>query len=184
MASGFPVRDTSEIMKAIERLLSRHNLTYADREDITQTVMLRLLERLREPSDDRASVITNAAFAAGIARNVLREHRRGVQRREVLEHYFAADVMDMCGAAPVPVDVAYERSETLARIAKAKRRLCDREQWLIEARFVEDASYAELLPRFNTTFGRAVRTEEGLRTATFHARSSLRLAFETEHAAS
>ena len=43
---------------------------------------------------------------------------------------------------------------------------------------------AELLPRFNTTFGRAVRTEEGLRTATFHARSSLRFAFETEHAAS
>lgn len=176
-----PVRDIHDIMQAVERLLSRERLTLADREDIVQTVMVRLLERLREPD---AGVVTNAAFAAGIARNVVREHRRNNQRREVLERYFVADLVDVCGTAAAPLDVAFERAETLDRIATAKRRLSEREQWLIEARFVEDTNYASLLPRFNAAFGRTVRTTEGLRTALFHARARLRVAFEAEHAAS
>ncbi len=168
-------------MQSIDRFLARQNLALPDQEDIAQTVMVRMIERLREPPTERAPIHVTAAFATGIARNVLREHRRIVQRREVLERDFATELVDMCGTATTPADIAYERSEAHSRVADAKRRLGEREQWLIEARFVEDISYAELLPRFNAVFGRSVRTEEGLRTATFHARSSLRLAFEREY---
>jgi len=169
-ASTIKEADARAIARAIERTLRRHRLTGCEREDLAQFAWVRLLECLGE----RRSATPITAFAVGIARNLAREHCLSQGRRRRLERHYAAD-LEALGRSGEPMGQAtvLELRQLVARLDQARLGLGARERWLVDARLLEEASYAELLPRFWHRFGRSVRTPEGLRTAFFQARQRL-----------
>lgn len=162
--------DARAIARAIGRTLGRHRLAACEREDLAQLAWVRLLERL----DGRRATTSLVAFAVGIAHNLAREHCLSQGRRRALEHRYAHDLDDLGrGSEPLGQVAMYELRQLAERLARARHMLDPRERWLVDARLLEEASYAELLPRFWHRFGRSVRTPEGLRTAFFQARQRL-----------
>lgn len=168
--------DARTIASAIGRTLGRHRLTACEREDLAQLAWVRLLERL----DGRRATTSLLAFAVGIAHNLAREHCLSQGRRRALEQRYAHDLDDLArGSEPLSQVAMYELRQLAGRLARARLVLDPRERWLVDARLLEEASYAELLPRFWHRFGRSVRTPEGLRTAFFQARQRLDAQIET-----
>lgn len=141
-----------------------------DLDDLEQITWLRLLERL----DTSAEVASLEGFAKGIAMNVIREQKRALVRMRLQG---AADAFDVDALSPdvnpLAAETSAEHNELMALLdrAKARMRPCDR--WLIDARFLDDASYADILPRFGQRFDRPLHTTAGLRTAVFNARAQL-----------
>lgn len=158
---------TSEISRAVRLVLRRERIHEAELDDLEQLTWLRLLERLRTGPE----VASLPAYAAGVAHNLAREHRAMRARRKHLERVFGGDLAELGrGGDAVPPDAECLRSELERLLHRALARLSPRERWLLDARFVEDVSYAALLPRYRAHFGRALRTEVGLRAAVFQVR--------------
>lgn len=169
-AASISAATARAICDAITRALWRERLSPTEREDIAQLTWIRLLERLDELRD----IASLKAFAVGIAKNLAREHRLTQGRRRRLERQFAADLGELGRAGgPMSQTTTLELTELAGCLERARRGLAARERWLVDARLLEEASYAELLPRFWQHFGRTVRTAEGLRSAFFQARSRL-----------
>jgi len=158
---------TSEISRTVRLTLRRERIHDAERDDLEQLTWLRLLERLQEAPE----VASLAAYASGVARNVAREHRATRARRRQLEHHFGADLAALGrGGDAVSPEACCQQRELERWLHQALSRLSPRERWLLDARFVEDVSYATLLPRYRARFDRAVRTQVGLRAAVFQVR--------------
>lgn len=158
---------TREIARAVRLVLRRERVHDSELEDLEQLTWLRLLERLH----DRPEVASLPAYAAGVAYNVVREHRVTRARRRQLERVFGADLAELGrGSEAPPADTCCQRRELEQLLHHALSRLSPRERFLLDARFIEDVSYAALLPRFLVRFGRAPRTEVGLRAAVFQVR--------------
>lgn len=152
-------------------------MPHDDLDDLEQSTWVRLLERLRSAPE----ITSLQGFASGVARNVIREHKRTLSRTRTLDGNELIAVEDLSADAhPLAAEAVAEHRELAARVERAKSQLSPSDRWLIDARFRDEASYAEMLPRFRRIFGRPIRTEQGLRTAVFNARSLLLLALEIE----
>jgi RNA polymerase sigma factor (sigma-70 family) len=168
-----------ELTFALGRVIDARGVAPSDREDLVQSSWLRLLERLGERDD----VDDVRAFAVGIAKNLIREQRTSSARRRTLEERFVTDLRGLGQDGPLrPADDRFETLERTRWLERAWMRLNAEDRWLLERRVRAEASYAELLPRFQEVFGRPINTEEGLRTALFHARRRLRAALLDDEA--
>lgn len=159
---------TQQVARAVKRSIARSGMP--DLDDLEQTTWVRLLERLEGGHD----ITSPEAFAKGIASNVIREQKRALVRMRRTGGADLCDVDALCpDDAPLVAEVCAERNKLVALLDAAKQHMSASDRWLIEARFLDDASYAEILPRFWQRFGRPIRTTAGLRTAVFHARAQL-----------
>ena len=165
------------IATAVKRCVARSGMPEHDLDDLEQTTWVRLLERLPATSE----ITSIKGFASGIAKNVIREHKRTLSR---LRHLDGNDLIDVehitSDDHPLAAELFTETQELAAQVDRAKDHLSPSDRWLIDARFIDESSYAEMLPRFWRIFGRPIRTEQGLRSAVFNARSLLLLALEVE----
>jgi len=148
-----------------------------DLDDLEQSTWVRLLERLRSAPE----ITSLQGFASGVAKNVIREHKRTLSRTRSLDGNDFIEIEDLSADAhPFAAEAIAEHREPAARVERAKSQLTPSDRWLIEARFLDESSYADMLPRFWRIFGRPIHTEQGLRSAVFNARSLLLLALEIE----
>jgi len=161
--------DARVIDQHIRAMLARCRVGPSERDDLAQSAWLRLLSRLEAGEDVRSL----EAYAAGVARNVWRERCAERARRAMLDDAHRGELEDLSGRPALAADDRLELVELAARLEAATHRLTAAERWLIDARLADETSYAELLPGFVGRFGRVIRTPEGLRTATFHARKQL-----------
>ncbi|MCC6625088.1 MAG: sigma-70 family RNA polymerase sigma factor [Deltaproteobacteria bacterium] len=169
--STFDARTTRALTRYLRAIVIRRWSLSADAaDDLVQTAWLRVLER--GAAFQARSAFTT--YVVGIAINIRREQARRGARRRALEARFESDhVHGAVAPADPTADGESEQREDLARARTALQRLSPRDRWLVEARFVEDAPYSAMLPRFQATFGPTIRTEEGLRCAVFAAKRRL-----------
>jgi len=159
-----------EIARVVKRKVARSGMPVDDFEDLEQTTWVRLLERLCAAPE----VLSLGAFACGVAQNVIRENKRTLTRSRHLDGNDIIDVDEFSpDVNPLFAESMVEHHELAERVESALLQLSPCDRWLIDVRFFKEASYAEMLPRFWRRFGRRILTEEGLRTAVFHARSAL-----------
>jgi len=174
-ATTLPDGTAREVARAVKRSIARCGMPELD--ELEQMTWVRLLERL----DSAPDITSMKAFAKGIARNVIREQKRSLTRMRRLDGNDLFDVDELSPEAnPLAAESSSEHNELLAQFEHAKQCLSPSDRWLIDARFRDDTSYADMLPRFSRRFGRPIRTTEGLRTAVFHARAQLIEAFEAD----
>lgn len=173
-ASPMPEAMAREVARAVKGSIARCGMP--DLDDLEQMTWVRLLERL----DTAPEIVSMKGFAKGVAMNVIREQKRALMRMRQLDGNDLFDVDELCpDNDPLVAESLAEHHELAAQLDRAKLQLSPSDRWLIDARFLEEASYADMLPRFWQRFGRPIRTTEGLRTAVFHARAQLVEALES-----
>lgn len=113
-------------------------------------------------------------FLFGIALNLCRRDYRDGDRATRLEARYEEHVRDAVHADDlVDLDEARERAERARELSEQLAAMDERDAWILRARFVDELSYADMLPRYQRRFGAHITTPEGLRTAFFHAKRRL-----------
>lgn len=164
-------RSARQIMAYLRAVVTRRwTLSEEAADDLIQATWLRVLERGSAFRGQSAF----STYAVGVAINVRREQarrelrRRAMESRMEVEHAIGSLVHEAS-----PADVAIGQRQGVDKVRAALAVLEPRERWLIHARFVEEASYDELLPRFQSVFGSSIRTAEGLRCVVHKAKRRL-----------
>lgn len=152
------------------RFCERHVDGPATAEDVAQRAFVTFWQLLPR-FEGRSSLRT---FLFGIAHNLcrraLRSEQRSQRRFDLHEDNIRAEVHPDHLAE---IDEDGDRVQRLATLERTLAMMDEREAWLLRARFVDEHSYAEMLPRYQARFGAHITTPEGLRTAVFHARKRL-----------